>query len=37
MKTTSTFTSEHEAELKRIATLNVFASKTTYDTFGDKI
>lgn len=27
MKTTMTFTTEHEAELKRIATLNVFASK----------
>lgn len=27
MKTTMTFTNEHEAELNRIATLNVFASK----------
>ena len=27
MKTTMTFTTEHEAELRRIATLNVFASK----------
>lgn len=27
MKTTMTFTAEHEAELNRIATLNVFASK----------
>ena len=27
MKTTTTFTSEHEAELRRIATLNLFASK----------
>ena len=27
MKTTMTFTTEHEAELNRIATLNVFASK----------
>ena len=27
MKTTMTFTEEHEAELKRIATLNVFAAK----------
>lgn len=27
MKTTITFTTEHEAELNRIATLNVFASK----------
>ena len=27
MKTTMTFTEEHETELKRIATLNVFASK----------
>lgn len=27
MKTTMTFTAEHEAELNRIASLNVFASK----------
>jgi hypothetical protein len=27
MKTTMTFTAEHEAELNRIVTLNVFASK----------
>jgi len=27
METTLTFTEEHEAELRRIATLNVFASK----------
>ena len=27
MKTTMTFTAEHETELRRIATLNVFASK----------
>lgn len=27
MKTTMTFTTEHEAELNRIASLNVFASK----------
>jgi len=27
MKTTMTFTTEHEAELNRIVTLNVFASK----------
>ena len=27
MKTTMTFTAEHETELNRIATLNVFASK----------
>ena len=27
MKTTMTFTAEHEVELNRIATLNVFASK----------
>ena len=27
MKTTKTFTDEHEKELKRITTLNVFASK----------
>lgn len=27
MKTTMTFTAEHEAELRRIVTLNVFASK----------
>jgi hypothetical protein len=27
MKTTMTFTAEHEAELRRIATLNIFASK----------
>ncbi len=27
MKTTMTFTSEHETELRRIATLNVFAAK----------
>lgn len=27
MKTTMTFTSKHETELNRIATLNVFASK----------
>ena len=27
MKTTMTFTKEHEAELNRIASLNVFASK----------
>ena len=27
MKTTMTFTEEHETELKRIATLNVFAAK----------
>jgi hypothetical protein len=27
MKTTMTFTAEHETELRRIATLNVFAAK----------
>ena len=37
MKTTMTFTTEHEAELNRIATLNVFASKIAQTILSDEI
>ena len=37
MKTTMTFTTEHEAELRRIATLNVFASKIAQTILSNEI
>jgi len=37
MKTTMTFTSEHEKELKRIATLNVFAAKIAKTILGSEV
>jgi hypothetical protein len=37
MTTTMTFTTEHEAELKRIATLNLFASKIAQTILSNEI